>query len=233
MRYFPLPSHAYGHPSLFQTSFSIFFIDIEAFFYAISKKNTPHFPIFCITVFALRSRRTFFFCSLFFIIYYYVFRSSRSGSFLARGPRRRPSYAPGPSSESRSSDCPQLCGFLSFPEMISSFAQRRFGTRKRTSPLRREKNGSPEGARPCPVFPFVPMLPPDGRRAAHRHPKEKAVLPYGTGAKTAPRRSRTPSIARYVKCKSAASPQGEAALFVLYPMFTCSYLPALRPQRRP
>ena len=100
-------------------------------------------------------------------------------------------------------------------------------------PCGEKKNGSPEGARPCPVFPFVPVLPPDGRRAPHRHPKENAFLPCDTRAKTAPRRSRTPSIARYVKCKSAASPQGEAALFVLYPIFTCSCLPALRPQRRP
>ena len=63
---------------------------------------------------------------------------------------------------------------LFFSEMIRSFAHRYFGTRKRTSPLRREKNGSPEGARPCPVFPFVPVLPPDGRRAPHRRPNKKA-----------------------------------------------------------
>lgn len=95
MRYFPLLSHTYGPPSLFQASFSLFFIDIGAFSYAISTKIAPHFPIFCKTVFALRSRRTFFFCSLYFIISYIVFRSHRDGPPLARGPRRRPLlYAP-------------------------------------------------------------------------------------------------------------------------------------------
>ena len=62
---------------------------------------------------------------------------------------------------------------LFFSEMIRSFAQRRFGTRKRASSLRQEKMRPPEGARPCPVIPFVPVLPPDGRRAPHRRPNKK------------------------------------------------------------
>ena len=45
---------------------------------------------------------------------------------------------------------------------------------EKNSPLRREKKRPPEGARPCPVIPFVPVLPPDGRRAPHRRPNKKA-----------------------------------------------------------
>ena len=144
-----------------------------AFSYAISKKNTPHFPISCKTVFALRSRRTFFFLQpVFYNILYYI--SVTLGQIAPRA---------------RSLPQPLLCTpshpQAALPAARSNVPSFLFGndtllrasvfrhTEKNLSPAARKKNGSPEGARPCPVFPFVPVLPPDGRRAAHRRPNKK------------------------------------------------------------
>lgn len=105
-------------------------------------------------------------------------------------------------------------------------------TEKNLSPAARKKTDRPK----APAHALYSHLSRCSRPMVGAHrigARIKRRLPYGTRAIAAPRHSRTPSIARYVKCESAASPQGEAALFVLYPMFTCSYLPARRPRRRP